>query len=68
MHRLPEHPSTESDAPVPALPRPPLLPERADYLDGDSPAADKVAAFLGRALEASGSDAPDRRRSRSVDL
>jgi site-specific recombinase XerD len=38
-----------------ALPpsRPPLLPERSDFLDGDAPAADKVATFLAQALEAS---------------
>jgi hypothetical protein len=34
------------------------VPERSDFLDGDSPAADKVAAFLARALEATGTDAP----------
>src|SRR5271156_1673294 len=33
--------------------RPPLLHERSDFLDGDAPAADKVAAFLANALEAS---------------
>ena len=32
------------------------MPERSDFLDGDAPAADKVAAFLTRALEASGRD------------
>ena len=42
-----------------APPRPaPLLPERSDFLEGDAPAADKVQAFLARALEATGSDAP----------
>jgi site-specific recombinase XerD len=40
--------------PVLPPPRPPLVPERSDFLDGDAPAADKVAAFLTRALEASG--------------
>jgi hypothetical protein len=30
-----------------------LLPERSDFLDGDAPAADKVASFLANALEAS---------------
>jgi site-specific recombinase XerD len=40
-----------------APPRPPLLPERSDFLDGDAPAADKVQAFLTRALEATGSAA-----------
>ena len=42
----------------PAPPRAPLLPERTDFLEGDSPAAAKVEAFLARALEATGSDAP----------
>jgi site-specific recombinase XerD len=42
---------------VPA-PRPgPLVPERSDFLDGDSPAADKVHAFLTGALEALSSQA-----------
>ena len=50
--------SEEADSGLPALPpaapsRPPLLPERSDFLDGDAPAADKVAAFLTNALEAS---------------
>ena len=36
---------------MPALRRPRLLPERSDFLRGDAPAADKVAAFLSRALE-----------------
>src|SRR6516225_3349787 len=45
---------------LPALPpaRPPLVPEGSDFLEGDAPAADKVAAFLTRALEATGGDAP----------
>jgi hypothetical protein len=38
-------------------PRPPLVPEHSDFLDGDPPAADKVQAFLAHALEATGSDA-----------
>jgi site-specific recombinase XerD len=43
---------------LPARPhRPPLVPERSDFLDGDAPAADKVADFLTRALQASGSAA-----------
>ena len=42
----------------PAPPRTPLLPERTDFLEGDAPAAAKVEAFLARALEATGSDAP----------
>jgi integrase/recombinase XerD len=36
-----------------ASPRPALMPERSDFLEGDVPAADKVAAFLANALEAS---------------
>ena len=40
--------------PSAAPPRPPLVPERTDFLDGDAPAADKVATFLTRALEATG--------------
>ncbi|HMB03191.1 MAG TPA: site-specific integrase, partial [Isosphaeraceae bacterium] len=36
----------------------PLVPERTDFLDGDAPAAAKVEAFLARALEATGSEAP----------
>jgi len=42
----------------PAPPRVPLVPERSDFLEGDAPAAAKVEAFLARALEATGSDAP----------
>ena len=34
------------------------MPERSDFLEGDAPAAAKVEAFLARALEATGSDAP----------
>jgi site-specific recombinase XerD len=34
------------------------VPERSDFLEGDVPAADKVAAFLTRALEATDGDAP----------
>jgi hypothetical protein len=50
---------SEQDNNLPALPpRPPLVPERSDFLEGDAPAADKVQAFLARALEATGSDAP----------
>src|SRR5512132_2231435 len=40
-----------------APPRTPLLPERSDFLEGDAPAAEKVEAFLARALEATGSEA-----------
>ena len=36
----------------------PLVSERSDFLEGDSPAADRVASFLARALEATGADAP----------
>ena len=42
----------------PAPARAPLVPERSDFLEGDAPAADKIAAFLTRALEATGGDAP----------
>jgi integrase/recombinase XerD len=44
------------DTGLPALPpkRVPLLAERSDFLEGDTPAAEKVEAFLARALEASG--------------
>src|SRR5262245_48826600 len=49
-----------SDRPArpPAPARVPLVPERSDFLDGEAPAADKVEAFLARALEATGTDAP----------
>src|SRR6516162_8504328 len=50
----------EADASgLPALPppRPPLVPEGSDFLDGDAPASEKVQAFLARALEATGSAA-----------
>jgi site-specific recombinase XerC len=55
---MPE-PTDATDANLAALPvapppRPPLVPERSDFLDDDAPAADKVAAYLTRALEASG--------------
>ena len=47
-----------ADSQLPALPvvpsRPPLVPEGSDFLEGDAPAADKVQAFLSRALEAAG--------------
>ncbi len=43
---------------LPAMPpRPPLVPERSDFLEGDAPAADRVKVFLTRALKATGSDA-----------
>ena len=36
----------------------PLVSERSDFLESDSPAADRVASLLARALEATGADAP----------
>ena len=65
---MPEH-SADTDAKLPALPqlevepappRTPLVPERSDFLEGDTPAADKVEAFLAQALAATGTgrDAP----------
>jgi integrase/recombinase XerD len=39
--------------PAPPPARTALVPERSDFLDGDAPAADKVQAFLSRALDAS---------------
>ena len=60
-----EHLAMETTTNLPAvLPtdaasaRPPLVPERTDFLEGDAPAAAKVEAFLARALEATGSEAP----------
>ncbi len=42
-----------------APPRPgPLLAERSDFLEGDSPAAEKVEAFLAQAFAATGSASP----------
>ena len=57
---MPEHPTDLLAVPahedrLPA--RVPLVPERSDFLDGDSPAADKVQAFLANALAATGTDA-----------
>src|SRR3954454_20283944 len=52
---LPAVPVPEAEA---APPRVPLVPERTEFLEGDSPAADKVEAFLARGLEATGGDAP----------
>ena len=52
---------------IPALPLPepqgvsprvPLVPERIEFLEGDTPAAEKVEAFLAKALEATGGNAP----------
>ena len=34
------------------------MPERTDFLEGDAPAVAQVEAFLARALESTGSDAP----------
>jgi hypothetical protein len=48
-----EHGSGLPAVPAATPPRPPLVPERCDFLDGDAPAADKVQAFLANALEAS---------------
>jgi hypothetical protein len=47
-------PDDQLPAPPATPPRPPLVPERSDFLEGDAPAADKVQAFLTRALEAAG--------------
>src|SRR5512147_584294 len=52
---IPATPQSEAEL-VPH--RIPLVPERSDFLDGDAPAADKVQAFLARALAATGTDAP----------
>ena len=52
---LPAIPQQDAE---PAPPHSPLLPERSDFLEGDAPATAKVEAFLARALEATGSDAP----------
>ena len=50
---------TDESSPVPAVPpRTPLVPERSDVLEGETPAADKVEAFLARALAAAGPSAP----------
>src|SRR4051812_3893941 len=55
-------PSNRPAVPVPeaeAAPlRPPLVPERSDFLEGDAPAAARVEAFLANALAATGGDAP----------
>ncbi len=50
----PQLPALPPPADTPALARPPLVPKRSDFLEGDAPAADKVQAFLANALEASG--------------
>src|SRR5437016_33102 len=51
---LPAVPANDDKLPA----RVPLVPERSDFLEGDSPAATKVEAFLAQALAATGSDAP----------
>src|SRR4051812_7102762 len=54
-----DSPMSTSANELPAVPaRVPLVPERSDFLDGDAPAASRVEAFLARALEASGTEAP----------
>jgi hypothetical protein len=47
---LPELPEDKQQLPA----RVPLVPERSDFLEGDSPAAEKVEAFLAKALAATG--------------
>jgi site-specific recombinase XerD len=51
------NPGNGADGNLSALPPSPLVPERSDFLSGDSPAADKVEAFVSRALQAVGNDA-----------
>src|SRR3954449_5973204 len=51
---LPVVPANDDKLPV----RTPLVPERTVFLEGDSPAAAKVEAFLAQALAATGTDAP----------
>src|SRR5437868_15508361 len=53
--KLPARPQPETE---PAPPRVPLVPERSDFLEGETPAASKVEAFLAQALAATGTDAP----------
>jgi site-specific recombinase XerD len=55
-------PPPDAGADLAALPsaaprRAPLVPERSDFLEGDAPAADKIEAFLSRALESVGGNA-----------
>src|SRR5271157_4272477 len=50
----PQLPALPSATDKTVLARPPLVPEGSDFLEGDAPAADKVQAFLTRALEAAG--------------
>src|SRR5580765_1441269 len=54
----PNLPATSEPVAEPVPARTPLVPERSDCLDGDARAAEKVEAFLARALEATGGDAP----------
>src|SRR3954454_22384794 len=51
-------PAVQPSEPESAPSRVPLVPERSDFLEGDTPAAAKVEAFLARDLEATGTDAP----------
>jgi integrase/recombinase XerD len=51
----PQLPAPATSAGQALPPRPPLVPERSDFFEGDAPAADKVEAFLANALGASGS-------------
>jgi integrase/recombinase XerD len=52
-----DEPPPNLPVPVPKPARPPLMPERSAFLEGDALVADKVAAFLARALPA-GTDGP----------
>src|SRR3982750_2132999 len=52
---VPAVPQPEGEA---TPPRPPLVPERSDFFEGDAPAADRVEAFLANALAATGGAAP----------
>src|SRR3954447_4807266 len=54
----PNLPAVLPPEPDPVPPRVPLVPERTDFLEGDAPAANKVEAFLAKALQAAGGDAP----------
>ena len=56
MSLVPDTPAPDVQLPtLPAQPRRlPLLPERSDFLEGDTPAADKVTSFLTGALAATG--------------
>ena len=54
---MPDFPPPALPVPAPGPKRPPLVPEGSSFLEGDAPAADKVADFLARALPAAGSGA-----------